>query len=167
MCQTCKAVPYRSLPFLDGVLLWTMRAWVLGIREKIPVEEQIQDAFGKLGAPDATGPLFGFMWCLGHGALRALDVHCVCVPDVGSDERCLIDILALTQQARRFEALLLLRSLIRPKAAIAARDAAGSVAASLTAAGRILQPRQMDTSRHVLAPEERHRGTIAPAVTLH
>src|SRR5579859_4894358 len=104
MCATIIPAPYRSLPSIDGVLLWTMRAWVLGIREKIPVEEQIQDAFNRLGAPGATGPLFGFMRCLSHGAARTLDVHCVCVPEVSCDERCLIDILALSQQARRFEA---------------------------------------------------------------
>lgn len=62
---------------LEGVLLWTMRAWVIGIVEKIPVEEQICDAFAKLGAPAAATQLYEFMWVLSQGAARTIDVDCL------------------------------------------------------------------------------------------
>jgi hypothetical protein len=171
MCAAKDYVPLRSLPHLDGVLLWTMRAWVVGITEKIPVEEQIQDAFAKIGAPDASGQLFGFMWVLSHGARRMLNVDCVCKQHVSTDERCLLDILALSQQGRSFEALLLLRSMVSAGAATAAHDGAARVTAALTAAGRILQPRNLETARYVIAPEHaapEHATAGAPfGRTLH
>jgi hypothetical protein len=143
-----------------------MRAWVLGITEKIPVEEQIQDVFTRIGAPDATGQLFGFMWVLGQGAHRTLAVDCVCKPHVTGDERALLDVLTLSQHGRAFEALLLLRSMVKPNAALAAHDSAARVTAALSAAGRILQPRELETAQYVIASgDETENRPFSP--TLH
>ena len=56
MCQSVSqpsAAPTQSAAGISRqarILLWTMRAWVIGITQKIPVEEQIQDAFNRIGA---------------------------------------------------------------------------------------------------------------------
>ncbi len=58
-----------------------------------------------LGAPDATGQLYAFMWILSQGASRMLNVDCVCQQSLSRDERLLLDILALSQHKRTFEAM--------------------------------------------------------------
>jgi hypothetical protein len=145
-------MPVRSLPAVDGVLLWAMRAWAVGMRKKIPVEGKIQDAFARIGAPDATGQLYGFMRILGQGTGRMLNVDCTCHPFISADERSLLEITALSQHERSFEALLMLRSLVRPASALAAHDAAARVAASLSAAGRFLHLRTLETRQYIIAP---------------
>jgi hypothetical protein len=152
MCHATEFMPVRSLPAVDGVLLWAMRAWAVGMRKKIPVEEKIQNAFARIGAPDATGQLYGFMWILGQGKERILNVDCTCHPFISADERSLLDITALSQQDRSFEALLMLRAMVRPATALAAHDAAKRVAASLSAAGRFLQLRTFETRQYIIAP---------------
>jgi hypothetical protein len=127
---------------LENLLLWSMRAWVVGLRRGIPVEERIEGAFAKIGAADAAGQMYGFMWTLGHCASRMIEVGCVCNPQITTDERCLIAILALVQHGRSGDALILLRSLFTANAAVAAIDSAQRLMACLTAAGRILSPRR-------------------------
>ncbi len=134
----------------ERFLLWTMRAWVVGITEKIPVEDQIQDAFNRVGAPDATGQLFALMWILSHGASRMLNVDCVCAPRVSADERALLDILALVQCGRSFEALVMLRSMVSRETAVAAADSAAEIMRALAAAGFALPVRNLETARYVL-----------------
>jgi hypothetical protein len=138
-----------TLPWLETMLLWSMRAWVIGSRRKIPVERQIEEVFDRIGAGDAVGALFGFMWVVGHGALRTLNVECVCNPGISADERCLLDVIALHQHRRSFEAMVLLRSLLAPRAALAAADSAARLTAALTDANRFLASPQLPTTRHV------------------
>ncbi len=142
-----------SLPFIDAVVLWTMRCWAAGLTDTISVEDQIERMFFDLGAPDATGQLFSFMLVVQHSACRPLAIGRVRRPDISADESCLLDILALSQHQRTFEALLLLRSLVRPRTATAAQDSACRVGACLAAAGRMLTPRQSETTRHILVAE--------------
>jgi hypothetical protein len=152
----------RSLPFTDAVVLSTMRCWAAGLTDTTAVEDQIDRMFVKLGAPDATGQLFSFMLILRHSACRSLAIGCVYKAEISADESCLLDVLALSQHRRTFEALLLLRSLVRPRSATAAQDSAGRVGACLAAAGRMLTPRQSETTRHVLVSDHwSHRGLSA------
>jgi hypothetical protein len=144
---------FRSVTNLsrsERILLWAMRAWVVGITEKIPVEEQIQDAFNRVGAPDATGQLCAFMWILSHGANRKLNVDCVCNANISGDERSLLDIMALTQSGRTFEALILMRSMVRRETAIAASECLTKVMSALAAAGFVLRVRSLETERYIL-----------------
>ncbi len=144
-----------ALPRRERILLWTMRAWVMGITEKIPVEEQIHDAFSRVGAPDATGQLFGFMWILSHGASRRIDVDCVCGQRISADERRLLDILALCQENRTFEAVALLRTMVTTgPVAVAAAESAGRVAGALSAAGFLLPPHPLETTRYMFAAND-------------
>ena len=155
-----------SLPYLEQLLLWSMRAWVIGFCRGLPVEERLEAAFAGVGAPAAAAHLYGFMWALGHGARRLLAVDCVCRPQVSADERCLLDILALHQAGRSLEAVLLLRSLATPAAALAAGDSAARLGAALATAGRFLSPRALPTARYALADDG---GMAAPdrPPTLH
>lgn len=131
-----------DLFFLENLLLWSMRAWVVGLRRGIPVEERIEEVFAKIGAVGAASRMYGFMWTLGHCASRMIEVGCVCNPQITADERCFIAILALAQHGRSAEALILLRSLFTANAAVAAIDSAQRLMACLTEAGRILSPRR-------------------------
>src|SRR5690242_3544680 len=86
-----------DLPMLENALLGSMRAWTIGLSRGIPVEERIEELFAKLGAPEAAGQLYGFIWIIGPCAGRAVEVDCLCNPRISDDERRLLDILALTQ----------------------------------------------------------------------
>lgn len=155
----CKAVahPYSDTQTVaaisrnERIMLWTMRAWVIGITQKIPVEEQIQDAFTRIGAPDATGQLYGFMWILSQGASRMLDVDCVCSQKISGDERALLDILALSQHGRTFEAMILLRAMVKSTRALSVSDCAVDIVRTLSSAGFILPVRPLETSRYAFA----------------
>jgi hypothetical protein len=150
----------------ERVLLWTMRAWVIGITQKIPVEEQIEDAFRRIGAPDATGQLYGLMWILSQGACRMLDVDCVCAKTVSGDERTLLDILALSQQGRTFEAMILLRTMVKSTRALAVADCASSLVQALSAAGFALPVRTLETNRYAFAGSIQ-AGALASPPTYH
>jgi hypothetical protein len=145
--------PLIALPRLERILLWTIRAWVIGITRKIPVEDQISEAFSRLGAPDATGQLYGFMWMLANGASRTIDIDCTCSRTVSADERCLLDILTFSQHRQSFEAMLALRGMMRPSVAISASESAVAVANALTAAGQHLTQRAPGTTRYALTPD--------------
>lgn len=137
----CIASGERScLSSLENVLLWAMRAWVIGIGKRVPVEEQIVNVFTRFASPDAAGQMNGFVTILAHGAFRMINIDCVCKTLVSDDEKTLIDVFALTQHGRSSEALILLRSLVTPNAAVAAVDCAQKLMASLTAAGWFLTP---------------------------
>ncbi len=145
--------PLSQLCRQERIALWTMRAWVIGITQKIPVEEQIQDAFNRIGAPDATGQLYGFMWILSQGACRMLDVDCVCSTNISTDERALLDILALSQHGRSFEAMILLRSMVKGTRALATAECANDFVRTLTAAGFHLPVRALETSQYAFADQ--------------
>ena len=149
-----------ALPQLEQLLLYSMRAWVIGFCRGLPIAERLDEVFAVIGAPDAAAHLCGFMWAVGHGARRLLAVDCVCRAEVSEDERRLLDVLALAQAGRSLEAVLLLRSLITPPAALAAGDSATRLGAALAAAGRTLSPRPLPTTRYALADEDK-------AATLH
>ena len=154
--------PLGQLCRQERIALWTMRAWVIGITQKIPVEEQIQDAFQRIGAPDATGQLYAFMWILSQGASRMLDVDCVCSTRISGDERALLDILALSQHGRSFEAMILLRSMVKNTRAVATAECVDDFVRTLSAAGFRLPVRSLETSRYAFADQA---FTDVPALT--
>ena len=141
MCVTSERRERADLSRLENLLLWSMRAWVIGLHRRLPVEEQIDEAFAAVGAAGAAGLLCGFMWILGHGAGRVVEIDCVCHPGISDDERLLLDILALAQHDRSEEAVILLCSMVTARAALEAADSAGRVMACLGAAGQFLSCR--------------------------
>jgi hypothetical protein len=170
----CKSVQEPAASSLSGgaisrqerILLWTMRAWVIGITQKIPVEEQIQDAFNRIGAPDATGQLYAFMWILSQSASRMLNVDCVCQTSLSADERTLLDIVALSQHKRTFEAMILLRAIVRRGRAVAAGETAMKVATVLTEAGFVLPIRSLETTRYAFPTQEFRHGVFGEPDTV-
>ena len=164
MCSTIEHDERADLPMLENALLWSMRAWTIGLTRGIPVEERIDELFARIGAPAAAGQLYGFMWIIGHCAARALEVDCVCNPRISADERRLLDILALTQHGRAAEAQALLASLVSGQAAAAAAASAQQITAILATSGRFL-------ARRPLAPrDDGQRPGVAAShrpITIH
>jgi hypothetical protein len=165
MCSTSERDERADLPMLENVLLWSMRAWTIGLTRGIPVEERIEELFAKIGAPEAAGQLYGFIWIIGHCSARAVEVDCVCNPHVSADERCLLDILALTQHGRWSYAAGLLASLVSGQAAAAAAASARQVTAVLTASGRFLSLRSLP-ARDVGRPSGASASSRRP-ITVH
>jgi len=125
----------KHRPMPGSELLWSMRTWVTGTCREVPVEAQIRAVLETIAAPPAADMLFGFMWAIGHGTLGKLTIASVCEPRIGPDERLLLDVLALYQDERNLEAMMLLRSILPPLAALAARDSAERLATILGASG--------------------------------
>jgi hypothetical protein len=153
--------PRSALPMLDNALLWTMQAWVVGHCRGGDVAGRIAGIYAELGAPEAAGYLDGFMWVLSQGAVRLLEVNCVCCDSVSADERTLLDAFALVQEGQAEEALALLGSLLTPGAALAARSSATRLVAALNAAGQSLPDSDAALRRHMLVPLPRRAAPAA------
>ena len=138
MSVTPSPTSLATLPFAERLMLWTMRAWVMGLHRGKPMAPQIEAAFAKAGAPEAAEDLNRFMLSFARGASRQIAVDCICKQEVSADERRLLDVLAAQQQGRALDALALLRSMMHPREAVAACWDAGQLADRIKAAGYVL-----------------------------
>jgi hypothetical protein len=154
MCVGDKDQSRETLSSIENILLWSMRAWVMGIGRGLPVAEKIEAVYGRVGAPEAPIQIYELMWIIGHGATRTLNVDCVCKRRVSGDERTLLDIVGLYQHGRSLEALVLLRTLVRPNAAMVAGLAASEIARILLAAGQRLPAPYLPTTQYALTNRE-------------
>jgi hypothetical protein len=136
-----------ALPIEQVVLLWCMRMWVIGMQRGIPVETRIGEMLESLGAPATSPWLKQLMFSLSQGCTRMIEVRCVCHPQIGADERALLDVLSLAQAMRSFEALLVLRGFVTQTGATAALCGAEGVGASFAQAGLFL-PEPEQAMRH-------------------
>lgn len=136
------AVNARSrLPFPDHILLWAMRAWVIGTHRRSDTAAHIRTALGMAGAYDAAPPLDRFMRALCLGATRQIRIDCICVPTVSDDERLLLDVIAHHQAGRALDGIILLHTLMDPdRAEIASREARHLAALLLQAGHRLVMP---------------------------
>ena len=125
-----------ALPVEQGVLLWCMRMRVIGMKRGFDVETRIDEMLEALGAAAASPCLKDFMVALSQGCTRMIEVQCVCQTRIDADERALLDVLALAQAMRPFEALLVLRGFVTQASASAALSAAEGVGTALAQAGR-------------------------------
>lgn len=126
-----------ALPNLDHALLWTMRAWVLGHCRNRDTGDQIRQVFQTLGVPEGPCQLDRFMRALSHGALRSLEINCVCNPHFSADEVRLLEVFRLQQQERHDEAFETLSGLTVEFAAIAGCDSANRIVLALAECGQI------------------------------
>ena len=149
-----------ALPVAENALLWCMRAWVVGLHREIGAERRIEDVLAQLGAPDAAGSLFGFMWALRHGAVRTIGVECACQPRVSADERALLAVFSLAQEGQSLEAMLALRGLVSASAAKAAWLSAEGVAGALLRAGKRLARPASATARYAVPDGPGHAGRM-------
>lgn len=129
-----------ALPAAEGVLLWSMRAWVLARcrPEELRVEARIEAALGGLDAAEAGCGLCGFMDAVERGGTRAVTVERMCARRLTPDERRLLGVFACVQAGRTAEAAGALRGMMAPTAVGAALQRAGDVALALGAAGHEL-----------------------------
>ncbi len=136
-----------ELPTLEGLLLWTMRAWVIGHCHGRNVGQAIHNVFTRLGAPEAAQALDDFMSTLGAGARRMLEVNCTCHPELTGDERSLLRALVFEQYEAPDDAYAMLATMVTEQAATAACSSAGRLVCSLVMAGHALRPTTFDEKR--------------------
>ena len=130
--------PAQRISPEQGAILWCMRVWVAGLHQSIGAEDRIQGMLDRLGASEAAPPLLDFMAALRAGAARTIAVDCVCQANISDDEQALLDTVALAQESRLFEALLLLRSFLHREAAPLALDSAEDIGRALARVGCFL-----------------------------
>jgi hypothetical protein len=129
----------------------------------VPAEARVREVLTEAGAPQAADLLFQFMWAVVRGAVRPLTIACVCKPGIGSDERLLLDVIALHQRGRSVEAMVLLRSILRSQAALVASDNAERLAAVLLDADHWLAAPLLPTVQHsAFVPEVQDAGETLP-----
>jgi hypothetical protein len=147
-----------ELPALENLLLWCMRAWVIGHCRGVETSARIEQALEQIELPEALGYLDGFMWALSQGARRTIQIDCVCHPEVSADERALLAVFALQQQEEHEDAYAILARMMTERAAIAACDSAQRLALMLSGVGEEL----------CAPPERADRLSLAgPSCTLH
>lgn len=155
-----------SLPIEQGVLLWCIRSWVMEMRRPAGAEQRIDDMLDRFGVPGASAYLKGFMFALSHGAVRMIEVQCICCTRIGEDEQALLEVLGLAQAVRPFEALLVLHGLVTPGGARAALSSAEGVGNVLAQAGRFLPAPEAEVRHYAMAALP--GGSTQPAsTTLH
>jgi hypothetical protein len=154
-----------TLPTEQGVLLWCMRMWVIGMKRGVAAEARIDEMLDAIGAGSASGCLKRFMHALSHGCTRMIEVRCVCCKRISLDERALLDVVSLTQAMRPFEARLVLRGFTTQAGAGAALCGAEGIALALREAGCFLPEPQGDMRQLALSGTD---GAVRPmGATLH
>lgn len=134
----------------ERLILWAMRVWVVGARERICVDAVLRGSFTRAGAPGALAVLDNMMAQIAGGAARKVDISCVCHEQVSGDERRLLDAIALFQAGDTLETPLLLRSFLTPAAAASTAGLIERLAAILSGARLRLRAGSSGTRRHVL-----------------
>ena len=163
-----RPVLVSDLKLPDRLVLWAIRAWVVGIKRRIDAGEPIRAAFDKYGIPEAAYLIDGLMSVVACGASRPLAVECVCHDAVSDDERCLLAAAALHQQGCGFEARFLLRTMLAPDASNGAAEILDRLGALLADAGLTLFRWPPRTERYVLGPAREGADDAAPRrPTLH
>ena len=163
-----RPVLVSQLPLPDRLVLWAIRAWVIGFKRRIDSAEPIRAAFGKYGVPEASCLIEGLMSVVACGALRPLAVECVCHETVSDDERVLLAAAALHQDGRGFEACFPLRTMLSPSASRGAGEILDRLGGLLAGAGLTLFRWPPRTERYVLGPVPRDEREPPPRrPTLH
>ena len=160
--------PVRNgeLPRAETLIVWAMRVWVVGVRNRISVEEILRGAFARYEIPAALSPLDNMMAQMAGGAVRKIDIACVCQNRISADEQSIIDVIALYQSGDTLETPLILRSFLTAGAAEAVAEPAARFAHILSQAGLRLGMSQLRTRRHALITAPR-RATWSDPLTLH
>jgi len=158
MCQNQDHDDVHGLPVTERIVLWALRAWVIGQRKRMAVDAVITERLEWIGA-ERLAPLFdGLMSATALGAVRPLTVQCVCQPGVSEDERALLDALALAQKGRSFETVLL------PAMAAEVARLACLIGEGLSQAGRVLNLRPLGSAQYALAAEDHRLGAVSLAI---
>lgn len=130
-----------ALPVPEGVLLWSIRAWVLARcrPEELHIEDRIEAALGGLDAAEAGCGLCGFMEAVERGGTRRVTVEKMCARRLTADERALLGVFACVQAGQTAEAAVALGNMVAPVSVGAALMRACDVALALAGAGHALR----------------------------
>ena len=155
------------LPKADRLVLWAIRAWVIGLKQRLDVTEPIRTAFGKFGIEEGADLTDALMSIVACGASRVLTVECICQAAVSDDEQRLLAAAALHQKGEGMEARFLLRTMLSPDASAHAGQILDRFGALLATAGLVLSSRPMTTERYILGPARNDEAPAARRPTLH
>ncbi len=126
-----------QLPQLESIVLWTIRAWVIGYCRRVNVASRIETVFAQIGMPEGGAQLDRFMSALGNGVRRTLEVNCVCCQQVSADEAALLQVFTLQQEYAPEETYAILARLVTETAAAACYDSARRLAIGFQEAGHM------------------------------
>ena len=129
------------IPRAERVLLWAVRTWVIGRSQGVALDSEIDTALARIHAHGAAGPHLDLMAALEDGATRKLSVECVCCRHATPDEQRIVDVVAMFQQGRDFEATRLLRGFVTPPGSLVARASAIRLAEVFEERGLVFVPR--------------------------
>lgn len=156
----------HDMPHPERLIVWAMRVWVVGVRERISVDEVLRASFLRAGAPQALPVLDNMMVVIAGGAARVIDVSCVCHEEISVDERTILDVIALFQAGDTLETPLMLRSFLTPHAAMSVALLIERLATVLSDARLMLRNRPSPARRHANAVDPRVVGWAGSA-TIH
>lgn len=120
-------------------ILWAMLARAVP-PARFPEETEVQTVMKGIDLPETTKPLLKLMRAFRPSARRLLESANLPDPAIWRDERLILAVIALHQHRRQIEAMILLRSVLLPDAAIEARESADELAAVLMKRGQWLEP---------------------------
>jgi hypothetical protein len=149
----------------DRLMLWAMRVWVIGLKQRVDVAEPMRTAFDLFGIAPAAELVDALMSIVACGATRVLDIECVCHKAVSEDERRLLAAAALHQNGGSFEASFILRSMLSATASRAAAELLDRLSEALRAKSLRLSPWPMETERLVFGAWPDH--TLKTQPTIH
>lgn len=156
----------HGLDRAETLMVWAMRVWVVGARERISVDEVLRGSFSRAGAPGALVVLDNMMAAIAGGAARTIDISCVCHDRVSADERRILDVVALFQAGDTLEVPLMLRSFLTPPAAETVAGLIDLLARQLSEAGLLLRTSPPRIRRHALGATPSGLGW-AGSTTVH
>lgn len=113
-------------------IIWAVRACLF----RTCAESDIRHILADVAMPEATDLLFSFAWTVRQAMIGTN-------PHAGADwpdELLLLDVIALYQEKRSFEAMIMLRSLLPIHLALIARNSAERLAIALLNKGHRLAP---------------------------
>lgn len=166
MCNFPLAFPSftAELDKPDRLLLWAMRAWVIGLKQRVDVAEPMRAAFDRFGVREAVELVDALMSIVACGATRVLEIECVCHKAVSEDEKRLLTAASLHQNGGSFEARFILRSILSATASRAAAELFDRLGGVLRAGSLHLSPWPMETERLVFGTWPDHSRKFQPTI---
>ena len=166
MCNTNSGAPHftAQLDKPDRLLLWGMRAWVIGLKQRIDVAEPMRVAFDRFGIPDAVELVDALMSIIACGATRVLDIECVCHKAISEDEKRLLIAASLHQNGSSFEARFILRSILSSAASRAAAELLDRLGKVFRDGSLRLSIWPMETERLVFGLRLNQSGKTQPTI---
>jgi hypothetical protein len=146
------AIRTNILSRTDRLLLWSIRAWVIGLNRRLDIVPPLREAFDQFGIAEAAELVDTLMCVVTCGAVRRPVIECVCDPSVSEDEGRLLAAAALHQAGQSFEASFLLREMLTPAASSDASEILARLGVVLTAANLRLSSWTIDGARFVFVP---------------